>query len=676
MDNFCREEERIALLSDNSINNFVAVMTEKYMEDNPVCDYEMRAFPAGTFKSNKIGSTIIDMEEKYPYAKQGDYVYAACEITRDTSDVGGIFIIPYGGVTAYLNGVEVYQSSPREEGHVGKRVGVRMPWRKGRNLLVIKIKKLCDGFFRADVSSNSPKWAPIIFDFPRELRKGMLGFAYSELISCDKNIPFDFKKIEWYPKPSVLKKNKYVAWSCIECDKDKKITFKGCASDGIEILIDDKKYSFCGDFRKTLLIKEGKHDILLLGEDYSFNISCRLTAPGNICAAPDKFIYLEYSGGSLKSYCTFDKVFKGEYWKTAENAVIRPCLKAPLFGKWSYPLGVTLTGIYRAGKQLKRTDIVDYVKAHVLTCVRKYDYSLWDMKSYGYPNINQQLLWFEELDDIGSFGALMLEIFDEYTLNDKKTALKIAKRIAEHIMKKQHRREDGALFRISPDGTESMWADDLYMCIPFLLNYYKITQDTQYLDEAAKQMLLYKKYLYMENEGILSHTYIFNMNSPSYMPWGRGNGWAMYSLAKILETMPKEHKRYTQLKKYFNALAEGYVKNQAESGLFHQLINYPDTYEETSSTAMFLYAFSSAVLNGVSDGEKLKSSAKRAKKGIVNKCIDIKGNVYGVCRGSLWSFDPDYYRSLLWNTNDTHGIGIVMLGLLEYNNIIERGNEK
>jgi unsaturated rhamnogalacturonyl hydrolase len=42
--------------------------------------------------------------------------------------------------------------------------------------------------------------------------------------------------------------------------------------------------------------------------------------------------------------------------------------------------------------------------------------------------------------------------------------------------------------------------------------------------------------------------------------------------------------------------------------------------------------------------------------------VDRFGNVHGVCRGSNYSFSPDYYKhELLWRTNDTHGIGIVLL---------------
>ena len=47
------------------------------------------------------------------------------------------------------------------------------------------------------------------------------------------------------------------------------------------------------------------------------------------------------------------------------------------------------------------------------------------------------------------------------------------------------------------------------------------------------------------------------------------------------------------------------------------------------------------------------------------KAIDRKGNLYGVCQGSGWSYEREYYRALEWNFNDTHGIGIVMLAGVE-----------
>lgn len=49
--------------------------------------------------------------------------------------------------------------------------------------------------------------------------------------------------------------------------------------------------------------------------------------------------------------------------------------------------------------------------------------------------------------------------------------------------------------------------------------------------------------------------------------------------------------------------------------------------------------------------------------------VDRQGNLYGVCRGSGWSYDRTYYASLWWIFNDPHGTGIVILAGTEYDKI-------
>ena len=52
--------------------------------------------------------------------------------------------------------------------------------------------------------------------------------------------------------------------------------------------------------------------------------------------------------------------------------------------------------------------------------------------------------------------------------------------------------------------------------------------------------------------------------------------------------------------------------------------------------------------------------------GFRNEAIDMNGNVYGICRGSGFSFSEDYYTNDLgWLLNDTHG-SIVLLAGVEY----------
>src|SRR5690606_38744186 len=71
---------------------------------------------------------------------------------------------------------------------------------------------------------------------------------------------------------------------------------------------------------------------------------------------------------------------------------------------------------------------------------------------------------------------------------------------------------------------DTLWCDDLYMSTPFLCRYAQLTGDSSYLDDAAEQFLLYKKYLWMEEQQYMSHVYDFKFASQTKIAWGRGNG--------------------------------------------------------------------------------------------------------------------------------------------------------
>ena len=56
----------------------------------------------------------------------------------------------------------------------------------------------------------------------------------------------------------------------------------------------------------------------------------------------------------------------------------------------------------------------------------------------------------------------------------------VAHYISDYIKNKQQRLDNGMFFRVRP-GTihdNTIWADDLYMSVPFLCRYYKYTEET------------------------------------------------------------------------------------------------------------------------------------------------------------------------------------------------------
>ena len=165
----------------------------------------------------------------------------------------------------------------------------------------------------------------------------------------------------------------------------------------------------------------------------------------------------------------------------------------------------------------------------------------------------------------------------------------------------------------------------------------------------------------------MSHVYDFKYEKMTGVPWGRGNGWVVFSLTELLEKLPENHALRDELIEFLNTLCQNYVKLQDEKGMWHQVLTDWESYPETSCTSMFIYAFSRGVRFGwLRDTEKYINAVIRGWRGISEVSVDYCGNVYGVCRGSEFSFLPDYYKyELGWNLNDTHGTGIVMLAGLE-----------
>lgn len=344
---------------------------------------------------------------------------------------------------------------------------------------------------------------------------------------------------------------------------------------------------------------------------------------------------------------------------------IRPYYNSGNFGRWNYPLGVVMYGLMRTASLLNDKRIENYAKAHIQRTLDTFDYAMWDKKVHGgAASLHNLLSSIDSLDDCGAFCAAVEEATLLYNLDSKK----VCDFVADYIETKQPRNPDGSFCRqhqLHSFHNETMWLDDMYMSVPFLVRRYKITGDEKYLSDCINQFKQYKKWLYMEDKNLMSHVYDLRHNMPTLVPWGRGNGWFIFSLTELLPYLPQESPDRKFLEEFFVKLAKGYLAHQDTLGRWHQVLDDKDSYLETSCTAMFAAAFMRGFKMGLL-GEEYKKAAIKAVESIVQNCVDKEGNLYGVCRGSEFSFSYDYYKyDLLPRDNDTHGIGIVLLSIYE-----------
>jgi unsaturated rhamnogalacturonyl hydrolase len=92
-----------------------------------------------------------------------------------------------------------------------------------------------------------------------------------------------------------------------------------------------------------------------------------------------------------------------------------------------------------------------------------------------------------------------------------------------------------------------------------------------------------------------------------------------------------------------------------------------ESYEESSCTSMFIYGFALGIRHSwLENPDPYIRAALAGWQGLCERAVDKRGNLYGVCKGSSWSYSHAYYKhDLGWNLNDTHGIGIVLLAGIE-----------
>jgi len=230
---------------------------------------------------------------------------------------------------------------------------------------------------------------------------------------------------------------------------------------------------------------------------------------------------------------------------------------------------------------------------------------------------------------------------------------------ANWMSTQQYRLSDGTLARNTPM-PNSVWADDLYMGVPCFAQMALLTGDGRYFDDAAKQVIQYYSRMFVAEKGLYMHGWIQEMSPHPAFHWGRANGWAFMATAELLSVLPRDHPQRTQLLNIFRAHAAGLRRVQAPSGLWHQLLDRPDSYEETSSSAMFVFALTRAINRGWMSRNTWAPIVLRGWNGLTTKVNSI-GQVEGTCISTGLGWDDTFYLNRPTDVNAAHGYGPIFL---------------
>lgn len=245
----------------------------------------------------------------------------------------------------------------------------------------------------------------------------------------------------------------------------------------------------------------------------------------------------------------------------------------------------------------------------------------------------------------------------DYTQIDDNTR-DVINRYIDHIANKQYRLPDGTLARIRPH-YNTVWLDDMYMGIPALVFYGKISGKKMYYDETLMQMRAFKVKMWEEKEKLFRHGWVEEMDPHPFFPWGRANGWALLTMCEVLDQLPADFDDREIVLDLFRKHVEGLCAVQDKTGFWHQLLNRPDSYLETSATAIYAYCMAHAICEGWIDAEAYGSQTLLAWNAVATK-VNGKGQVEGTCVGSGMGFDPAFYCYRPVHVMAAHGYGPVV----------------
>jgi len=188
---------------------------------------------------------------------------------------------------------------------------------------------------------------------------------------------------------------------------------------------------------------------------------------------------------------------------------------------------------------------------------------------------------------------------------------------------------DAQWARTTADGITAearYWIDDMYMIPAVQTQAYRATGDQKYLDRAALAMASYLDKLQQPN-GLFFH----GKSAPFY--WGRGNGWMAAGATELLRSLPVDHPRYERIMSGYHKMMAALLAAQDANGMWHQLIDHPEAWPETSGSAMFAFAFVTGVKHGWLDEAVYGPAARRAWLGLTSY-LDEQGNLREVCVGT------------------------------------------
>ncbi|MBO4595012.1 MAG: glycoside hydrolase family 88 protein [Bacteroidales bacterium] len=213
---------------------------------------------------------------------------------------------------------------------------------------------------------------------------------------------------------------------------------------------------------------------------------------------------------------------------------------------------------------------------------------------------------------------------------------------------------------------DGAWIDCAFAVSTFYLYAGLSTGNQDYIDYAAYYTLKMHEIFFDKSSGMVFQARAcgkLGEGEISQDNWSRGEGWLSMALVALLRDYPADGQYRAQIEKVAKQHYTSALKYQDKDGMWHQELTNPDSFVETSGSALLIAGIGQAIESGILPKGK-KAAFMKGLRGLM-AYVDPDGSVGHTCMGTL---APGYGRKIDYEIrhfyyDEVHGFGPVVLAL-------------
>jgi unsaturated rhamnogalacturonyl hydrolase len=226
-------------------------------------------------------------------------------------------------------------------------------------------------------------------------------------------------------------------------------------------------------------------------------------------------------------------------------------------------------------------------------------------------------------------GANGGPVLTAYELTGEQLFKDAAGRMADWFLTRAPRTADGTLHMT----TTGAWTlvDGIYHLAPFLAQ-------AGYPQEAVRQIEGIHRIHFLPDKRLYGHCWdVEKQVFRRAACWGGAQGWMAGALVRTLQYLPGDMPGEKQaLCGYLSELLDGFLAQQRPDGLFHDVLDDPSSFVETTAALMLAYAIYRGVQGGWL-GRDYLTAANRMREAAWGK-VDELGYVHGAAGAPSFDF--------------------------------------